>query len=263
MQHLINILKHDKERIIEEWVKEAKGTLENLDKMEIKLQSKKLFDQIGNVIEDLVTQESVPRERLDDILHNVVIQWSKFAVSPKDLSDYFIALYSILFEVIKKEEVDYKDYVDDISRIAVFISSVAIFSYDVFVREKEKIIATHENAIKELEIPILRLNRETILVPMIGLIDSQKSMNLIKKVLSSIRSLEVRNVVLDVEGVPVIDTDIANQLIKLERAVRLMGSRLVISGFTPTVAETMSHLDVSLDIPTTSVLEDAINSFER
>ena len=112
-----------------------------------------------------------------------------------------------------------------------------------------------------MDIPILKMDSDTILVPLIGFLDSEKSMTLVRKILQTIRKEETLKVILDIEGIPVIDTEVANQFLKLYRAVKIIGAKLIISGITPAVAETMVHLDIDLPILTKANLELAIKAF--
>ena len=113
-----------------------------------------------------------------------------------------------------------------------------------------------------MEIPILQLDSNTILVPLIGFIDSQKALNLMRKVLEKIRRDKTLNVIVDIEGIPVIDTEVAHQFLRLYRGVKAIGAKLVMSGITPAVAETMVHLEIDLPIPTRATLELAIKAFK-
>jgi len=114
-----------------------------------------------------------------------------------------------------------------------------------------------------MDIPILRLDDDTILIPLIGFLDSQKAFDLIKKILTTIKEKNTLKVIVDIEGIPVIDTEIANQFLRLHRAIKIIGAQLIMSGITPAVAETLVHLEIDLPIKTRADLKLAIEAFKN
>jgi rsbT co-antagonist protein RsbR len=265
MKDLVKALKDYKPEILEEWLDILDNDTVELNgilKDEVDLQSKRLFAKTMEELER-TDDEAIPSiESLKSVIDDIAIEWNKMDVKPQQISAYILSIEPILYKYIKLHVTNYKDLIDHVIRLTNFISKLALYSYSVFVKEKELTINKQEETIKNIEIPILRLNSTTLLIPLMGIIDSEKAMSLMKKSLTTIKELKVHNVILDIEGVPFIDTEVANALIKLEAATRLMGAKMIISGVSPNVAETMVHLGIDLDIPATSVLEYAIDSLE-
>jgi rsbT co-antagonist protein RsbR len=251
--------------VLNEWLSVLEGNsieLNGILKDEVDLQSKRLFAKTMEELER-TNDDVIPSiQGVQSVIDDISLQWSKMDVKPEQISAYILSIEPILYKYIKLYVPNYKELIDHIIKLTNFISKLALYSYNVFVQEKERIINKQEETIKNIEIPILRLNSDTLLIPLMGIVDSEKAMSLMKKALITIKELKVHNVILDIEGVPFIDTEVANAFIKLEAATRLMGAKMIISGVSPNVAETMVHLGIDLDIPTTSVLEYAIQSLE-
>ena len=227
----------NKEQILEEWIKNS--NLE-IDEIEMRVQYSKLLEVIF---------KSAENENLEPILKEVIETFSKYEISPKKIADSL----EILIDILKEEDI----------ALIRRIYSVALEIYELFEEEQNNIIEKQLKTIKQMDIPILTLDSNTLLIPLIGFLDSEKAMMLIKHTLQTIRDKGTLKVIIDIEGIPVIDTEVANQFLKLYRAIKIIGAKLIISGITPAVAETMVHLDIDLPITTKASLELAIKEFEN
>jgi rsbT co-antagonist protein RsbR len=116
-----------------------------------------------------------------------------------------------------------------------------------FIQEREKVVREQQEAIRELSTPVLALRAEGLLMlPIIGMIDTQRARQLTEQLLSSIREHRARVVVLDITGVPIVDSKIANHLVQTVEASRLMGAQVIISGLSPEIAQTLVTIGVDL-----------------
>jgi rsbT co-antagonist protein RsbR len=135
---------------------------------------------------------------------------------------------------------------------------------EAYLAAKEKIIAEQQEAIRELSIPVLQVREQLLIVPLVGVVDSQRARQLIETMLASIRDKRARGVVVDVTGVPVVDTSVANTLVQVCDAARLMGTIVVISGISPEMAQTLVSLGAKLPATETLVdLQEGIDFIER
>jgi len=223
----------NKEEILIKWI-ESINT--EIDEIELKTYFSKILDNIDN------------DEIKKDIIKEMVDNFSKYEISPNEIANMIIKLADILDENIE------------------MIKKVYMLAFDIYeefnVIQKEMINKQIET-IKSMDIPILRLDDDTILIPLIGFIDSQKAFDLIRKILTTIKEKNTLKVIVDIEGIPVIDTEIANQFLRLHRAIKIIGAKLIISGITPAVAETLVHLEIDLPIKTRADLKLAIEAFKN
>jgi rsbT co-antagonist protein RsbR len=135
---------------------------------------------------------------------------------------------------------------------------------EAYLAAKEQIIKQQEEAIRELSLPVLQVRDRLLIVPLIGLIDSTRARQLIETMLGAIRDKRARGVVVDVTGVPIVDTAVANHLVQACDAARLMGTLVVITGISPEMAQTLVGLGARLPVADTLVdLQDGIDHIER
>ncbi len=124
---------------------------------------------------------------------------------------------------------------------------------------QEQIIEAQQHALRELSTPLLPLSKRVVLLPIIGSMDTERALQLIETLLQGVAEHRADIALIDITGVQVVDTQVANTLIQAARAVRLLGARVVLTGIRPEVAQTLVHLGVDLSgILTRGTLQDGI-----
>jgi rsbT co-antagonist protein RsbR len=133
-----------------------------------------------------------------------------------------------------------------------------------FVQERERIIRQQQEAIRELSTPVLQVRERLLILPMIGVIDSQRARQLTEQVLRGIRTNRAKVVVMDITGVPSIDSNVANHLVQTVDASRLMGATVIVTGLSPEIAQTLVTIGVELGkMNTVGDLQGGIEEAER
>jgi rsbT co-antagonist protein RsbR len=115
-----------------------------------------------------------------------------------------------------------------------------------FVQERERIIRQQQEAIRELSTPVLQVRERLLILPIIGVLDSQRARQLTEQLLGGIRTNRARVVVIDITGVPTIDSTVANHLVQTVDASRLMGASVIITGLSSEIAQTLVTIGVDL-----------------
>jgi rsbT co-antagonist protein RsbR len=133
-----------------------------------------------------------------------------------------------------------------------------------FVQERERVIGEQKATIQELSTPVLQVREQLLILPIIGILDSQRADQLTEQLLGAIRASRAKVVVIDVTGVPSIDKTVANHLVQTVRACRLMGAGAIITGLSSEIAQTLVTLGVDLTMMNTvGDLQGGIETAER
>jgi rsbT co-antagonist protein RsbR len=133
-----------------------------------------------------------------------------------------------------------------------------------FVQERERVIGEQKATIQELSTPVLQVREQLLILPIIGILDSQRADQLTEQLLGAIRAARAKVVVIDVTGVPSIDKTVANHLVQTVRASRLMGAGAIITGLSSEIAQTLVTLGVDLSMMNTvGDLQGGIETAER
>ena len=132
------------------------------------------------------------------------------------------------------------------------------------ITEKKKLSverAKQAAMIMEMSTPVMQLWEKILLLPIIGLIDSQRIQLIMEAVLQKVIDYEAKVIVIDIQGVPTVDSAIANHLLKVTKATRLMGCTCIVTGISPVVSQAMVNLGIELnDIVTQSTLKEGLNN---
>jgi rsbT co-antagonist protein RsbR len=133
-----------------------------------------------------------------------------------------------------------------------------------FVEERERVIRQQQDAIRELSTPVLQVRERLLILPIIGVLDSQRARQLTEQLLTGIRANRARVVVIDITGVADVDESVANALVKTVDASRLMGASVIITGLSSDIAQTLVTIGVDLSkMNTIGDLQGGIEEAER
>lgn len=133
-----------------------------------------------------------------------------------------------------------------------------------FVQERERIIRQQQEAIRELSTPVLQVRERLLILPIIGVVDSQRARQLTEQLLRGIRNNRAKVVVMDITGVPAVDSTVANHLVQTVEASRLLGATVIVTGLSPEIAQTLVTIGVDLTkMNTVGDLQGGIEEAER
>src|SRR5215218_3906092 len=130
-----------------------------------------------------------------------------------------------------------------------------------FVQERERIIRQQQEAIRELSTPVLQVRERLLILPIIGVLDSQRARQVTEQLLRGIRSNRAKVVVVDITGVPTVDSTVANHLVQTVEASRLMGASVIITGLSSEIAQT--HVTIGVDLSKMTAVGDLQGGIEQ
>jgi rsbT co-antagonist protein RsbR len=148
---------------------------------------------------------------------------------------------------------------DALRGVSIFIDLVIRAVADSFIDAKQRIILEQQDVLRGLSTPVLELRSGLLLVPLVGFIDSERALLLTGKLLEAIAAKRAKAVVLDITGVPAVDSAVANHLMQTVQATQLMGAHTLISGLSPENAQTLVRLGLDLGrLNTVGTLSDGV-----
>ncbi|MEV0590400.1 STAS domain-containing protein [Nonomuraea cavernae] len=177
--------------------------------------------------------------------------------TPSDTAVLMLSLKEALYEAVEADEdssalrgyVWFSKYVDDL----------ALYTFETYVTAREKIITDQSEQLLELSTPVVKLWEGILAVPLVGTLDSARTQVVMEKLLQALVETGSEHAVIDITGVPAVDTQVAQHLLKTVAAARLMGAECVVSGIRPQIAHTIVTLGIEFgDIVTKSSLSDAL-----
>ncbi|WP_166020876.1 STAS domain-containing protein [Streptomyces chilikensis] len=139
------------------------------------------------------------------------------------------------------------------------MDALALFTLEVYAKTREEIISAQSEQLMELSTPVVKLWEGVVAVPLVGTLDSARTQVVMEKLLQALVDADADQAIIDITGVPAVDTEVAQHLLKTVVAARLMGAECIISGIRPQIAQTIVALGIQFgDIVTKASLADAL-----
>lgn len=190
----------------------------------------------------------------------------KRGVAPAEIAGFFLLLkYPIFDRLGAAAGTEGFSVVEQVSRLTRMIDAIAIQAMGLCIQERDKIIERQRTEMLEISTPVVDLWERVIAVPLVGTLDSVRAQEVMENTLGAIVEREADIVIVDITGVPTIDTEVAHHLLRTAAAIHLMGAECIISGISPRIAQTMVHLGVSTNgVTTRASLRAAVHdTFQR
>ena len=151
---------------------------------------------------------------------------------------------------------------DSVRRVAHMEGAMVV---DIYSSRTTEIISKQSRALTDMSTPITAIWDGILMLPVVGILDSRRAQDIMQRMLEQISEKRATVFILDISGVAVVDTAVANHLIRMTKAARLMGSYTIVSGLSPSVAQTIVELGIEVgELRTTGNLQDALRiAFER
>jgi rsbT co-antagonist protein RsbR len=178
--------------------------------------------------------------------------------SPSETASFIFSLKQPLFDIFERHNPK-----DAATRLAVnwqmgqVLDALGLLTMEAYQKSREELIVRQEREISELSTPVIKLWDGVLALPLIGTLDSQRTQVVMEILLESIVAQGADIAIIDITGVPTVDTLTAQHLLKTVSAARLMGADCIISGIRPQIAQTMVHLGVELSVVSKATLADA------
>jgi rsbT co-antagonist protein RsbR len=194
------------------------------------------------------------RELLDELSRSRARQ----GFSAAETAKFVFSLKAALFDLVRREADDPAQQSALVLTLSRLLDGLGLYTTDVFLKGREDIIKRQQQDMLELSTPVVQLWQGILALPVIGTLDSARTQTVMENLLEKIVETSAAIAIIDITGVPTVDTLTAQHLLKTVAAARLMGAECIISGIRPQIAQTIVHLGVDLeDVITKSSLADA------
>jgi rsbT co-antagonist protein RsbR len=178
--------------------------------------------------------------------------------TPTETATFVLSMKRPLFnELSRAKDLSPAQIADLTWAMTVLLDELGLYTLEIFVKSREEVILRQQREIAELSTPVVKLWNGILALPLIGTLDSERTQVVMENLLQTIVDQEAEIAIIDITGVPTVDTLTAQHLLKTVAAARLMGADCIVSGIRPQIAQTMVHLGVELDVVSKATLADA------
>ncbi len=181
------------------------------------------------------------------------------ASRPAETATFVFSLKQPLFDRLRNEmKSDADALAEELWGASVLIDKLGLLTTEVYQKSREDVIARQQRELLELSTPVVELWDDVLALPLVGTLDSARTQIVMETLLQKIVDTGASIAIIDITGVPTVDTLVAQHLLKTVAATRLMGADCIISGIRPQIAQTIVHLGVDLgEVITKATLADA------
>ena len=254
----------NEQSILPEWIELQKkaGSLQTgrITESELISQSRDFLHLMRDGLTKGGTDASNPaygpaRQMLAEVSRSRALQ----GFSPGETAGFVFSLKQPLFNAVSRNSALSPAQTAELTwSVTLLLDELGLFTLEIFQKSREEVIVRQQREIAELSTPVVKLWDGILALPLIGTLDSARTQVVMENLLQTIVDTEAAIAIIDITGVPTVDTLTAQHLLKTVAAARLMGADCIISGIRPQIAQTMVHLGVELNVISKASLADAL-----
>jgi len=263
--NITSILKNKKADILELWMKNQlsnPGLADDLiSNQDLRSQSKELVNALVNSLNEnnIENSNSSDFDQVIEILGGISISRARQGFSPRETGFFILSLKETLLEILNQEISDVKELFVQSLRLSRLMDNFTILTFETFIKGREEVIMRQTDEITDISTPVIKVWDGILALPIIGTLDSARTQVVMENLLQEIVITGSSIAILDISGVPTVDSLVAQHLLKAVSATRLMGAECIISGIRPEIAQTIVHLGIDLSqIITKATLASAL-----
>ncbi|WP_369216707.1 STAS domain-containing protein [Streptomyces flavofungini] len=255
---LVGLLTVKGEDLAASWVQEVSRSLGGrLGTAELERELRELYDALVQALRQGVTDvHAVEMAEVRALLTELSRNRARQGFSPSETAISVFALKQVLEPVLQDGSAE---EIGAYLQLARVLDGLGLYTIETYTRTRDEIITTQAEQLLELSTPVVRLWDGVIAVPLVGTLDSARTQVVMEKLLHALVDTGSEQAIIDITGVPAVDTQVAQHLLKTIVAARLMGAECTVSGISPQIAQTIVALGIEFEgIVTKASLADAL-----
>jgi rsbT co-antagonist protein RsbR len=262
-RHLPDILKRYDAQILKEWIAEQLKVVRSkaITESVLRGEAQRFLALLREAVQsgELTDVTSPAWAGVRDMLAELSQNWAAGGATPSETATFVLSFKRPLFSRLHQEVGrDADALADEIWTTTALLDKLGLYTTEVYLKGREETIRRQQHEMLELSTPVVQLWEDVLALPLIGTLDSARTQIVMENLLNRIVETGAAIAIIDITGVPTVDTLVAQHLLKTIAAARLMGADCIISGIRPQIAQTIVHLGVELGaVVTKATLADA------
>lgn len=253
--HLPRILRQNEQELVREWLSAQVGAsgakFQTVDEKVLASTAREFLALLATAVESGDQLEGKAWAEVRQFLTNLSASRAKEGFTSSATALFVFSLKEPLFKRLQAEIRDPQTLADEIWSTTQLLDKLGLQTVEAFQRTREETISRQQQELLELSTPVVQLWDNVLALPLIGTLDSTRTQVVMQNLLEAIVATRSDIAIIDITGVPVVDTLVAQHLLRTVAAARLMGADCIISGIRPQIAQTIIHLGVDLSEVTT------------
>lgn len=211
----------------------------------------------GGNLKDITAPEY---EEVIKFLSNLSASRASHGFSPSETANYIFSFRQTVVGILQEELGDQLEVLFEKGfELSMLIDKLGLITFETYVKGREEVINEQQKSMLELSTPVIQIWDEILILPLIGTIDSNRARQIMESLLESIAVKKASIVIIDITGVPVVDSEVANRLLRSLKAAKVMGAESILTGLSPQISYTMVNLGIDLSgVTTRASLRDGL-----
>jgi rsbT co-antagonist protein RsbR len=259
---LLQTIQNQRPAILQQWMAaqqfaSARGVI---TEQELQQQCIDFLTRLETALQDesATTLDSPALEEVKETLREISRSRGLQGFSPSETAMFILGLKTALIQALQQDDAEGTSLITNVVALNNVLDQLGLYTTEIYQKMREDVIHRQGQELLELTTPVVKLWDGILALPLIGTLDSSRTQQVMESLLQRIVETGSDVAIIDITGVPMVDTLVAQHLLKTVTAARLMGAECIISGVRPQIAQTIVHLGVDLgDIVTKASLADA------
>lgn len=265
-QELSSILNARRDHIQKLWLS---SIFTNQPEMEDIMEEKEAGEKLDIILELFLTalisggdSEAISYESTKSSLKELSKELTLRNMSPSNTARFVFSLKDAVFEVLQ-DSYSVEELSSIMLKINRLIDSLGLVTFESYVEAREELILEQQKALEETSTPVVKVWEKVLLTPLVGMLDSSRTQFMMERMLSAIEEFQAKVAIIDISGIPIVDSMVARHLIMTAQATRLMGAECIITGINSEISQTIVRLGIDLTgiITRTSLADGLVTAF--
>lgn len=260
---LADIVRDNRKEIAELWQKQltdaAGNVIQTIGEENIRKRSGELLEHLIKALPSGDNVRSKEYEPIGEVLRSVSRDFTANNLSPSETATFVFSLKDALLATLQTKYPEKEKLNNIIGVVNRLVDKIGLVTFETYISVKENLIREQQRSLIETAAPVVKVWDRILMVPLIGILDSERTQLVMDKMLTAIELTQSKVVILDITGIPTVDTLVARHLMSTAMAVKLMGAECIVTGISARIAQTVVQMGIDLKgVNTKGTLADGL-----
>jgi rsbT co-antagonist protein RsbR len=243
------ILQNNKSEVLDQWhqrlILNTNSLVESIGLSVMKQRTEELLDALIDALERDDDFEGDSYDNSRNLMTDISRQMTLSNLTPSEVTLFVFSLRDVIFPLFQAN-INAGQLVTHYYLVNSLIDKLGVFTFTVYQESREELMREQQRAFMEVSVPVVRIWDRIIMIPLVGMLDSSRTQQMMETMLTALEDYQSKVAIMDISGIPVVDTLVARHLITAASAARLMGAECIITGIRARISQTLVQLGVDL-----------------
>ncbi|MBF0379283.1 MAG: STAS domain-containing protein [Desulfamplus sp.] len=258
-----SILSKNRNKICDSWKKQliiqSRTLVELIGLNQVEKITQEISDSLIKAVKTINTHEHEDYKKLEKQVAELSREMSLRNITPTETAQLIFFIKDAIFPILQEDYGQNSIIADYILFINSIVDKLGLLTFQIYLESREELIKEQQRAFMDVSVPVVKVWKDIVLIPLVGMLDSSRTQLMMETMLSAIEDTQSKVAIIDISGIPIVDSLVARHLITAASAAKLMGAECLITGIRAKISQTLVQLGVDLSgIVTKTTLADGL-----